>query len=139
VRNNIFAFCNEGQVAFPKPDAEGYISVTFIRNIVMTHNQPAFIGGALANLDKGTFVSNVNLFWDTANAPFLSGNGDYDAAANWEFSRYFSFEQWNAIGQDRQSIIADPRIDHLEADSFTIAEDSPALTIGFRPFQTARR
>ena len=44
-----------------------------------------------------------------------------------------TLEQWQARGNDRHSIVADPRFRDLAGRDFALAPDSPAWSLGFRP------
>ena len=39
---------------------------------------------------------------------------------------------------DRGSLIADPGLARLEKDDFRLKKNSPALTVGFRPFDLSQ-
>ena len=46
----------------------------------------------------------------------------------------YSFEEWlGAFGQDKGSLFANPKILGLADYDFTLAEDSPAISLGFIP------
>ena len=45
-----------------------------------------------------------------------------------------SFKDWQAQGNDANSIIADPMFVDAENYDFHLKADSPALKIGFKPF-----
>lgn len=133
VRDNIFAFSGEGQISFPESDHEGRQSVTFMRNIVVSRDQSVFTGGNDSLLEQGTFYSDLNLFWDTAGKPLRSGNGSYDERAEWVFHRMFDWEQWQALGHDCHSVVADPGFSDVHKFDFNLRVASPAMAIGFRP------
>ena len=44
-----------------------------------------------------------------------------------------SREQWRARGHDTNSIIANPQFRNPQKFDFTLAADSPALKLGFKP------
>jgi hypothetical protein len=49
-----------------------------------------------------------------------------------------TWAEWQAAGRDRHSVVADPRCrDPAHAD-FSLRPDSPALRLGFRPFDLSR-
>ena len=69
-------------------------------------------------LDFNT-VQDCNLYWDASGRPL-------------QFLKY-SFEEWQGKGLDRSSLIADPGFADPEHGDFSLAEDSPAFKLGFRP------
>ncbi|MEZ6108031.1 MAG: right-handed parallel beta-helix repeat-containing protein [Pirellulaceae bacterium] len=116
VRNNILAFSEEGQIAVTR--AEPHLSFTFERNIVYW-DRGTLLGyggwraGAQVELDH-------NLYWRSDGQPF-----DFQGR---------SFAQWQATGQDANSIIADPLFVDADGRDFRLKPESPALSIGFEPF-----
>lgn len=132
VRNNIFAFGSEGIVSLGR--AEPHRAFTLERNILVTAGQPLFISGYGLDLAHPTFGSDLNLAWDTA--------GDLVAAANGSRSRRDpaprGWAEWRALGQDRHSLVADPRFADLAGRDFTLKADSPAFELGFRPLDLSR-
>jgi hypothetical protein len=142
VRNNIFAFGKEGQVSLGRK--EDHNSFTFQRNIVITDGQVAYVGrwapstihptpgNRPARLEASAFSSDLNVFWDVRGEPPLSANGGYDAQANWLTRSTFTMEEVQALGYDRHSVVADPLCADLRGFDFTLAEDSPAFTLGFK-------
>jgi len=113
-RNNIFAFGGQGQLM--RTRAEGHLSFTLERNIVLADGIPI-----LASNWSGTMFSiDRNLYWDLAGAPAGPVPGT-------------TWEQWKAQGHDAGSVIADPGFaDPLNGD-FTLKPDSPALRLGIKP------
>ncbi len=135
VRNNIFAFGGEGQVALGR--SEAHTSFNFIRNIVITDGQLLFVGGSRCHLDERPFVSDVNLFWDVAGKPLVSGEGPTYRPEGVALARTYSMEQLRSLGYDRHSVEADPQCGDLEKRDFTLAPGSPAFDLGFEPLDLA--
>ncbi|MGI6454097.1 MAG: right-handed parallel beta-helix repeat-containing protein [bacterium] len=119
IRNNIFAFGREHQVM--RSRAEKHKSFTFERNIIY-FNQGKLLGSNWSGT-KENYELNHNLYWNTNNTDFL-------------FDQY-AFPEWQEKGQDRHSIIANPLFRDAENYDFSLEEDSPALLIGFKPFDTS--
>ncbi len=67
----------------------------------------------------GTWDENV--YWHTGGADRL------------RFYRR-TFAQWQELGLDKNSLIADPRFVDAAHRDFRLKPDSPALTLGFQPF-----
>jgi len=130
LRNNIWAFGREGQIALSR--AESHVSLTFERNIVVTRDQPIFIGGYSNDFSKRSIISDLNLFWDASGSEVvLSGMRQSGRTSP---VPKFNLSEWQAAtGNDRHSIVADPGFKDLANFDFTLSPDSPALPLGFRP------
>lgn len=118
VRNNIFAFGRQQQLQRSRP--EPHRSFDFVNNIVYWRQGPLL--GSNWNDDQYFFDRNV--YWLT--------NGQPITFAQW------SWEQWRVRGQDRNSVIADPRFVAPEQDDFRLRADSPALALGFQPIDNSK-
>jgi hypothetical protein len=114
IQNNILAFGTEAQIA--RTRIEDHCSIAFRRNIVL--------------FDRGALLSGN---WATVNA-------DFDRNLYWDMSgRDLAFagrtlSQWQRLGYDRNSIVADPRFADPENGDFRLLAGSPAGAIGFEPF-----
>ncbi len=114
IRNNILAYGIENQIQ--RSRVEPHISFFFTNNIVLWKEGPL-----LASQWKDTnFVINNNVYWNSAGAPvtFLGQ----------------SLTDWQKSGKDKTSQIADPKFTAPEKYDFTLKADSPALKLGFKPF-----
>ncbi len=131
VRNNIFAFGREGQASLSR--AEGHNSFTFEQNIVIGREQPIYAAGYAGQLEKRGFRSDLNLLWDVSGSLPRGENGQSDKNGHWIALRTFSLDDLHALGYDRHSIVADPMCRDLAHFDFTLAADSPALALGFKP------
>jgi hypothetical protein len=127
VRNNIFAFGREGQATVSR--YEDHLSVTFDRNILIGDNQPIY---AVGKPEQRIFLSNNNLFWDVARAPWC-GASTRNEKGEWGYKQEYSFEEWRKLGYDPQSIVADPKCRDFAARDFTLEPASPAFALGFEP------
>ncbi len=114
LRNNIFAFSSQHQLQVTR--VEPHRSFTFERNIVYWEKGPLLAG-------PWTKV-NVNMDY---NLYFRADGKSFDFAG-------MSFQKWQALGRDRHSIIADPRFTAPAQFDFHLRRDSPALKLGFKPF-----
>ncbi len=113
IRNNIFALAKEGQLI--RTRQEPHISFTFERNIVYWEENP-LLG---SNWEDDKYKLNRNLYFYTGDGPIM-------------FTKW-SFEEWQARGQDRDSLVADPLFVDPENDDFSLKPESPAFKLGFKP------
>jgi parallel beta-helix repeat protein len=125
IRNNIFALSRDGQVVFSKGESPPYIAFTFERNIILTNGTPMFVGGYAEEFWRHNFRSNLNLFYDISGKPITF--------TETSTGRRYDIEEWRNFGYDTYSIIADPKFENIKKYDFTLAEDSPAFNIGFKP------
>ncbi|MBD3344043.1 MAG: hypothetical protein GF401_03165 [Chitinivibrionales bacterium] len=148
LRNNIWAFGEEGIIAISRgvrlrwedkgafDDGHGGKSFTFERNIVVTDNQPLFVGGMddpTGGLETKSFLSDLNLYWDVKRTPVYSVNAGHGKAGKEGASKVFEWDEWQKRGYDIHSEIADPRFTNAEQGDFSLAQDSPAFELGFIP------
>lgn len=125
VRNNIFAFGGESQIAHGRADAEHH-AFTMERNIIITDGTPLFSSAYNSRLADRNPLFFANLYFDIAGRPvtFHDRNGGIT----------LSLKEWQALGQDHFTLVADPRCKDIAARDFTLAPDSPAFAMGFEPF-----
>lgn len=118
VRNNILAFSKVHQLQATR--VEDHRSFTFERNIVYWDSGPLLAGP----WDKVQHVSRNNCYWDASGRPveFLGR----------------TLEQWQAEGHEEGSIVADPVFKDPSNADFELAPDSPALALGFQPFDPSQ-
>ncbi|OGV95457.1 MAG: hypothetical protein A3K19_34065 [Lentisphaerae bacterium RIFOXYB12_FULL_65_16] len=115
VRNNIFARCAQQTVWRSPPTPEGNV---FERNICYATQGDLFLYDAKPDVKSAW---DRNLYWRTDAQEFLV-NGDSLAA-------------WQALGLDRNSVVADPQFVAPETSDFRLKPGSPAITqLGFKPF-----
>ena len=112
VTNNIFSTGREWQIQFSKE--EEHTGFTFEHNIVHFTSAPALN----AFVSKATF--NHNLYGPIAAKDLRFGDK--------------TFAQWQASGQDKNSIVADPTFADPATGDFTLKIPAIAESIGFVPF-----
>lgn len=122
VRNNIFAFGGEG--AFIITKHEEHNSLTATNNIFVTDNATMYA----FDTESDWFVDDSNLYWDyDRGGRVLSGHTtklfDRDSLVIVKARGYYN----NAVFED--PLFKDP-----QNRDFTLAENSPALEIGFKPW-----
>jgi hypothetical protein len=88
-----------------------------------------------------SFSSNV--FFDEGAAPFSTyGSLSADcvpASQDWTCQAAKNFAQWQALGFDANSQITNPLFTNLAGGDYTLAANSPALTLGFEQISASNR
>jgi hypothetical protein len=117
LRNNILAQGKEQQIQATR--LEDHLSFTLEKNIVYYETGKLLAGP----WDKLHFAAHDNLYWQARREP-VEFMGRPLAA-------------WQALGHEAGSQIADPRFVDSAHDDYRLAPDSPALRLGFKPFDPA--
>ncbi len=117
-RNNIIAFSRKDQVQRTRP--EPHLSFTFERNIII-FSQGQLLG---LNWTGENYKMDNNIYWRSDGKAF-------------DFAK-MTFEQWQAKGQDRNSLIADPMFVDPENGNFALKPGSPAGKTGFKPIDVSK-
>ena len=117
VQNNIFALGEQCQVERAGAVAGPEQEYAFLSNIVF-YRQGQLVG--YWDTNNRTFACERNLYWNASGAP-ITFYGK-------------SLEEWRAAGQDRETIIEDPGFRDPEHGDFRLRPHSPALRIGFQPW-----
>lgn len=115
VRNNILACSENPQVAATR--VEDHLSFTFENNIVYWKTGELF-GGPWTKIRVKV---DHNCYYNAAGEAFTFAGLDLAA--------------WQKLGYDQHSIIADPLFVDPEHHDYHLRPDSPALKIGFKPFE----
>ncbi len=118
--NNILAYGGEHQVQ--RTRTEEHTSFFFERNIVLWDNGSPLLG---SNWKDNHFKLDYNLYWHTGKPVTFPGKL---SLAQWQTQRQ----------QDVHSLITDPGFVNPARDDYRLKADSPALTLGFKPFDTTR-
>ncbi|MBI1390334.1 MAG: DUF5123 domain-containing protein [bacterium] len=113
IRNNIFALNTEQQLQ--RTRNEEHLSFYFENNIVYW-KQGVLLG---SNWKENKYKFDNNVYWNPDQSDF-------------KFSQW-TWDEWRAKGQDEHSVIADPLFADPENGDFTLAPESPALKLGFKP------
>lgn len=114
IRNNIFACASEQQLQFTR--VEKHRSFTFERNIVYFERGKLLAGPWAA----GDVMMRNNLYWRADGKPF-----DFVGK---------TLEEWQAAGRDAGSLVVEPLFRDPAARDFSLEDESPAVRIGFKPF-----
>jgi hypothetical protein len=114
IRNNIFAFSKENQLQATR--VEEHLSFTFENNIVYWKTGP-LLAGPWTKVD---IKMDKNCYWNASGEEIKPAG--------------LSFEQWQQLGRDKSSIIADPLFADPDRYDFHLDPNSPAIKLGFKPF-----
>ncbi len=117
VRSNIFAFGRDQQIQ--RSRIEDHTSFAFEKNIVLWSEGRLFHGDlAHEEMTDSNVVFDRNCYWP------LRGAFRADT---------LTFSAWQARGQDRHSLVADPLFVDPLNDDFRLRPGSPAIALGFVP------
>ncbi len=114
VSNNIFAYTGEAQVCRTREDP-----FSFRGNIVYWEDG-VLLGGRWDTLNV---TIDGNLYWNASGSPITPAGHTWD--------------EWQALGMDETSVIADPLFVDPANDDFRLQDDSPAWSLGFSPIDMA--
>ena len=121
VRNNILAYGGEQQLQ--RTRTEEHISFFFERNVVLWDNESPLLG---SNWKDDNFRNDYNVYWNAAGRPVTFPGGL--TLADWQTTRR----------QDAHSLIADPMVVDPATGNWRLKAESPALKLGFTPFDYTR-
>ena len=118
VRNNIMAFSKLYQLQATR--VEDHLSFTLENNIVY-YDTGELLSGRWNQIQH---ISRKNCFWRADGKPvdFLGK----------------TLSQWQAEGHETGSIVADPKFADPANRDFHLAPNSPAMALGFKPFDYER-
>jgi len=117
IQNNIFAFSTQQQLQ--RTRTEPHLSFWFERNIVYWNNASPLLG---SNWKDDNFRLDWNCYWNAGGQPV-------------RFPGNLTIEEWRSKRkQDEHSVVADPLFVAAEKGDFRLKPGSPALKLGFRPF-----
>jgi hypothetical protein len=115
--NNIFAFNRTAQI---ERGGTGGFELTCRRNLICYLEGKAVGDYGRAHCGRDVCTFDRNLYWNASGKPVLF------------FGK--SFSEWQAAGQDKDSLIADPLFVDPEHGDFTLRPGSPAEQIGYEPW-----
>ena len=115
--NNIFAFNRVAQV---ERGGIGGFELTCRRNLIYYNEGKAVGDYGSEHCGRDVCAFDHNLYWNASGKPVLFGTK--------------SLAEWQAAGQDRNSLIADPLFVDPEKGDFRLRPSSPAARIGFEPW-----
>ncbi|MCX7046896.1 MAG: right-handed parallel beta-helix repeat-containing protein [Candidatus Sumerlaeota bacterium] len=109
------------------PDGKIMSGNVFLHNIVCCRDPKAkYVSVRNFPFDHNQFDSN--LVWHYGQ-PVLTGQ----KSAGKEIKTLDEWKSWQALGMDRNSIVADPLFVDADKDDYRLKPDSPAFKLGFKP------
>jgi hypothetical protein len=123
LRNNILAFSDDGQIRVRKSDDQGNLAFTFEHNIIY-FDKGVLLGGRRGWGKDAKVDTRDNIYWRVGGKPF-----NFDGK---------SWNEWRATGQDKGSIIADPKFVDPENYDFRFKSTRIARKIEFTPFDYSK-
>ena len=123
VTNNIFAFGGEG--AFIISRHEEHNSLFLENNILVTDNSMMYA----RTIESDWFVDNANLYWDYKNG------GNVISGYSMSLFDRKSIPLMVGRGYYNNGVFTDPLFKDAANRDFTLATNSPALDIGFEPWE----
>ena len=139
LRNNIFANGLEQQLQLTR--VENHLSFTFEHNLIYWTNASPALAGPWADNRQ---LTRSNCYWNASgNAVTFAGK----SLAEWQTTPVKLPEQtngatarpdWAVAGREIGSIIADPLFENAAQNDFRLKSNSPALKIGFHPFDLSQ-
>ncbi len=127
IRNNIFAL-SANQALWPYSEKR---PSTFRRNIVYLTQGALFIPYGERSLNERLAAKEPPGDWDE-NLYWLTGGAD-----QLRFYRR-SFAEWQALGLDQHSMLADPQFVSADQHDFRLQPESPAFKVGFQALNFSR-
>lgn len=125
MENNIFIDGEISQINYQNPRDRKHENIKLLRNIIYI----AKADWALYRLSgerSAPLESDYNVYFcpegDIAKSPVITGLPDVS-----------TYEEWQASGFDKHSVVADPLFVDPENDDYSLKPDSPALKLGFKP------
>jgi hypothetical protein len=115
IRNNLLVNGRNFQISVHRE--EPHLSCTFESNIVCFRTGKLFWQPSPGNRQ---LAFDRNLYWNSAGEPL-----DFMG---------LTLADWRALGRDVNSVIEDPQFVDLEHGDFRLKATSPALKLGFKPF-----
>lgn len=123
IRNNIFALSKDGQARISRN--EEHLSAMFEHNIFVGDNQPMY-----ASVEKGKFTDNSNLYWDYSRRCLVVSSKGEDMMIKNRLGTIIM----KSLGLYDNAVFRDPMFKNAKEFDFTLAVNSPAMEMGFEPW-----
>lgn len=122
IRNNIFAFGGDGIFRITRNEEHNSL---FLENNIFVSDDRVMYYETTA---QDWFKDNSNLYWDYANKAVYSGTST-------KLTERETIVDMVVKGYYNNAVFADPIFKDAENRDFTLAENSPALETGFKPWK----
>jgi parallel beta-helix repeat protein len=123
IRNNVFAFGERSQIEpvanMAKAPGSSYL---LERNIFLLKKGQNVLRGNWQPKPADELLIRGNLYWNDGGEVLFGAR---------------TFSEWQAVGLDKGSIVADPLFTDAETGNFTLKAGSPALKMGFEPIDVS--
>lgn len=130
IRNNIFAGNAQGQIRITR--VEEHVSDVFERNIIVGTDRAMFSG-----VGRHKWTEDRNLYWDTVRGAWVRSTTK-DNDVNVPTLPMLWNRLWmRMMGHYTHAAFADPWFRDVANGDYTIADNSPALSLGFVPWNAA--
>ncbi len=135
LRNNIFALGGESIVRLSDTE-ENFSAFHLERSILLSDGSPIYGSGHNSRVANPAFTTDSNLIWDIGGPLVIARDSERPWMQNPQerFGQTLTLEAWRAKGLDRASVIADPLFADPKKGDFSLRAGSPALMLGFVPF-----
>lgn len=130
VRNNIFACNAQGQIRITR--VESHVSDIFERNIIVGNDRAMFTG-----VGRHKWTEDKNLYWDTVRGEWVRSIRDAEDTKSPALPMLWNRLWMQLKGHYTHALFADPWFRDAENRDFTLADNSPALQLGFEPWNSA--
>ncbi|MDD4016811.1 MAG: right-handed parallel beta-helix repeat-containing protein [Kiritimatiellae bacterium] len=121
--NNIIAFSRKYAI-----DMDVARSCVFINNIVYLNRGRLFVYEKWPHYEK--YITR-NVYWRTDGQPFIFAGQEWK---EWRQQRMTPRSYFRGTPMDAGSLLTDPKFVDAKKRDFRLRQDSPALTVGFKPF-----
>jgi len=118
IRNNILVNSRQHQIRATR--VEDHLSFTFENNIIYWTTGPALDGP----WDRLKTATRNNCWWNAAGEPVTFAGKP--------------LADWQMLGHEQGSIVADPLFVDAASGDFRLKPESPALALGFQPFDWSK-
>ncbi|MDB5342400.1 MAG: putative pectin lyase [Schlesneria sp.] len=119
--NNIFALNRTAQV---ERGGIGGFELTCRRNIFFFNVGQAVGNYGSAKTGREVCAFDDNLYWNSSGKAVTFGNKN--------------LAEWQALGQDKKGLIADPLFVDADKDNFKLSEGTSSTQIGFKPWDFSK-